>query len=273
LKHVQVKQSNLENLFQQHYSQLRDLAQEDPRLLIQDSDNILEALAARLDQYEGELDDESFLAWASSAITPAVTRLATIYQWRYEHQDSVMKGIWSILKKCLDLRDHSQTSAILRNIESAVWVWAIEHYDDLLVPGTAKLSTRLYAQGKLHALTWRKSRLRDLERFDDSDAERYGSSEIIEVDESGNITTDTPYFYDPGGHDDDDPEDKPRQQTRYRPTPAPFDGQSGVPRLWCCICRVLCKVSPEPAAEGSLVLVCGHERPAQMAKMAAALNT
>lgn len=271
----QDRQLQLEQLFHHSYSVLLDLASEDRRLLVNDADNIVQALAARLAEYEGDLEDEAFLTWAGSVIRPAVTRISKFYQWMQEYRDSVRSGIWSILGKSLDL-DRTNPSIISERIEFDTWFWVLQHMDDLMTPGSAKLSTRLYAQGKLHALTWRKSRLRALERFDDSDVEHYGTSETTEVDECGDITSHYSYFYDPGGHEDE--EDEPqRPQVVNLPIPSPSNTQiamrSGVPRLFCPVCQSLQDISPEVAStDGTIRLICLHARPALLLQKAAALK-
>jgi hypothetical protein len=273
----QDRQSKLEALFQKHYSELQNMSFEDPRLLVYDAANIIQALGAKLVEYDGDAEDEPFLTWAGSVIRPAVARVSTFYQWMQEYRDSVRSGIWSILGKNLDLSDHSNPSAIAERIEFDTWFWALQHIDDLLTPGSARLSTRLYAQGRFHALTWRKTRLRALERFDDSDVERYGLMEIMGVDESGEIAEECSSFYDPGGHDDDEEDEPPRQQTKFLPIPAPSDGilamRSGIPRLLCSSCQSLQKISPDPPTEPDVVrLDCGHERPVLLPISAAALK-
>lgn len=275
----QDRRKQLENLYTRSYGYILDLALTDKRLLPQDGERIAQSVAAHLDSYGGPLDSESFQKWIARIIAPAVERLSTFGQWMREYRDSVRSGIWSILGKNLDLRDHSNPSAIAERIEFDTWFWALQHMDDLLEPGSARLSTRLYAQGKLHALTWRKSRLRDLERFDDSDVEHYGTSENTEVDECGNITRDAAYIYDPGGHEDDDEDEDepPRPQTKFFPIPSLSDRilamRSGIPKLLCPVCQSMQDISPELATtDETMRLVCGHKRPALLPKMAAALK-
>jgi hypothetical protein len=107
----QERQTTIETLFQRHYTDLRDLAAEDHRLLAPDADNILQGLAARLSQYDGQLDDESFLLWAADIIGGAVERIGFFYGLQRECRKTVRAGIWSVLAKNLDLKDHSSTAA------------------------------------------------------------------------------------------------------------------------------------------------------------------
>lgn len=263
----QDRQKQLEQLYTQSYGYILDLALADKRLLPQDAERIAQSVAAHLDSYGGPCDSESFQQWIAEIIAPTAQRLSTFYQWMQRYRDSVRSGIWSVFGKNMDLSDHSNPSAIVERIEFDTWFWALQHMDDLLEPGSARVSTRLYAQGRLHALTWRKSRLRDLERYDDSDVERYGRFEIAGVDASGEITDDYTRFYDPGGHDDDEEDEPPRQQTKFLPIPAPSDSllamQSGRPRLLCPLCKSLQTISPDPASEQDAVkLLCGHQRQA-----------
>lgn len=261
----QDRQEQLDQLYTQNYGFILDTALADRRLLPQDGERIAQSLAHHLCLYEGPLDSEAFRKWAEDVITPAASRLSFFYQLQEECGSKVRAGIFSILRQNLDLRDHTSTAYILEQIEADTWVWACNHLDDLMVPGTAKPSTRLYSQGKFHALTWRKTRLRALERFDDSDVERYGLMEIMEEDESGESKHEYASFYDPGGHDDDEEDEPPRKQTKFLPIPAPRDGilamRSGIPKLLCPVCQSLQAISPDPPTEPDWIrLGCGHER-------------
>lgn len=275
MNQVTVEKNKLDELYTQSYSYILDTILKDRRLLLQDAENLAQSLAAHLDDYDGPIEPEPFRQWADGIIAPAAERLSTFYRWRHEYRNSVMSGVWSVLRHNLDL-DSTNPTAIAERIEQDAWFWVLRNMENLLVPGRAKLSTRLYAQGKFHALTWRKSRLRAMERFDDSDVERYGRTEMIEVDGCGNIGSDYQQFYDPGGHEDD-PEDEARPQTINLPIPSPSDSQvamrSGTPRLFCPVCKALQDISPDPpVSDKATKLVCGHERPALLPKMAAALK-
>jgi hypothetical protein len=268
LTHEQNEQDRhlqLEKLFQRNYGNLRDLAAEDPRLLAPDADNILQGLAARLAQYDGDLDEASFLGWAADIISGAVQRIGFFYGLQRECRKTVRAAIWSVLGKNLDLKDHSSTAFILEQIEHDTFVWAWRNLDSLMSPAKAKPCTRLYSQGRFHALTWRRSRLRDNDKFDEIDSRLIGTAPH-EV-----FGRDYPYF---DTHDDDeDDNERPVHRPKSLPIPSPRDSvlamKSGRPSLLCPTCNVLQSISPEPPSKpDSVRLRCGHERPAALAAVA-----
>jgi hypothetical protein len=249
----------VEILFSNNYGQIMDAALSDRRLLVADAERITQSVANHLCEYQGELNNEAFMEWATAAIGPAVHRLQFFYELHQECRKSVLSGIWSILGNNLDLKDHTDTAFILEQIENDTWAWALLHLDDLMVQGSAKLSTRLYAQGKFHALTWRKTRLRENERFDDSDVYGFGDESGVRDEEDGKC----PILYDPC-EDVEDGESVCRSTAL--PTPSPSDSvismRSGRPRLLCPSGCGLQPISPSPASEkDALKLWCGHERP------------
>ncbi len=256
----QERQTTIETLFQRHYTDLRDLAAEDPRLLAPDADNILQGLAARLAQYDGQLDDESFLLWAADIIGGAVERIGFFYSLQRECRESIRVGIWMILSKNIDLIDNTNSSFVIRQIEQNTLQWAWDHLDDLMETGSAKLSTRLAAQAKFQTLTWRKSRLRDNDKFHDADIERFGS-EPFHV-ESGVL------YFDTSKSDDGDADEqvqRPKSRSKKPPSDSLMAMKSGKPRLFCPSCKFLQAISPDPASDQSAIrLWCGHERPAAL---------
>lgn len=253
----QDRQKQLERLYIQSYSYILDLALADKRLLPQDGERIAQSVAAHLDSYGGPLDTESFQQWIVETVSGAVERLGFFIELRERCRNSVRAGIWSILAKNLDLKDHTSTAFIMEQIEADTWAWAWHHLDGLMVPGTAKLSTRLQSQGRFQALTWRKSRLRDNERFDrDVDVYRFGN-EPFQADDN------LPTYFSP---DDDADDGEPRHWPKRRPILPLSDSllamKSGRPRLLCQLCKSLQSIAPDPASEPDAVkLLCGHERP------------
>jgi hypothetical protein len=147
----QDKQLKLEVLFQQHYSELRDLASEDAKLLVQDIDNLVEALGSRLAEYNGDLEDEPFLTWAGSVIRPAVSRISKLYEILEKHGGAIRGGIWSALPKSNRFDDNS---ALVQEAAQEVAMLVLTNLDDLLEPSPAKLSSRLFALAKRHTLDY-----------------------------------------------------------------------------------------------------------------------
>jgi hypothetical protein len=262
------RQIEIERLFSTNYGHIMDAALSDRRLLVADAERIAQSLANHLGEYPGDLNDQSFMEWATAVIGPAVIRLQFFYDLYQQCRKKVLSGIWSILGQNLDLRDHSNVAFILEQIEGDTWAWALEHLDDLMIPGSAKLSTRLYAQGRFHAMTWRKNRLRDNERFDDADIFGFGdeSGVNVDVDEAGRITTSCPIIFDPDHNGDDGDSDEIVSRPSGRTTPSPSDSaismKSGRPRMLCPSGCGLQPISSSPATQkDALRLWCGHERP------------
>lgn len=259
----QDRKEQLDQLCKKHYHQIHDLASEDPSLMVNDTDRIVEILESKLPAYGGELDDEDFLAWAADIIKVTIARFAYFYQLRKKYRRNVFAGIWPILHKNWDLTYRTDAAFIAHQIEADTMWWVWQHLDELMVPGTAKMSTRLQSRGKLDAMTWRKTRLRQKARFDcDVDVTGFG---LAETDES-------PLFFDPN-HANEAEIDQSARLPKRRPTPASSDSllamKSDVPRLLCRSCGSLRVISPDaPSERDEVRLSCGHERPASLPKTA-----
>jgi hypothetical protein len=258
-QHRKQQQEQLQNLWKRHHDQIRRLASEDPSLMVYDSDRIVAILASRLSDYDGQIEDAEFLAWAAEIIKLTIARFAFFYAIHKKYRRSILAGIWPILHKNWDLRDHRDTRFIARQIEADTLWWIWQHLDDLMIPGTAKLSTRLQARGKIDAMTWRKTRLRENARFDyDFDVDGFGTCNF-DVDEA-----ETPLYFDPFTSEEGD---EPTRRPKSHEIPSPSDWElamkSGVPRLLCRSCKSLKSISPHSTRGNSAVeLECGHERPA-----------
>jgi hypothetical protein len=147
----QDRQLQLERLFHRNYSDLIDLASEDRRLLVADADNIVQALAARLAEYDGDPEDEPFLTWAGSVIRPTVSRISKFYQLLEEHSGAIRGGIWAALPRSNRFDDNS---ALAQEAAQEVAMLVLTNLDDLLEPGPAKLSVRLFALARRHTLDY-----------------------------------------------------------------------------------------------------------------------
>lgn len=256
-RNEQERKRALERLYHQHYGHILELALADRRLLPQDGENIAQSVARHLDSYDGQIEAESFKRWLEDAVSGAIEKLGFFYDLRKECRNSIRSAIWSILASNIDLLD-SSPAAVISHIESNVWVWCLHHLDDLKVVGSAKLSTRLASQARFQTLTWRKTRLRDNEKFDDVDVERLGN-EPHQV-----IGRDFLYF-DPTQDDDEDGSDQPVRRPKGLPIRSPDSTmQSGHSRLWCPLCKCLQATSSDPSNE-PVTLWCGHKRPASLA--------
>jgi hypothetical protein len=131
----------------------------DSRLTAADAYQIVEGLARHLQSYRGPLEDEAFQEWAEEAITLPIA-FAVL---RREHKGAVLKGLWSILGKCTDLGFEPDID--IPSLENQTWFKVWEDLEDWLIPGTAKVSTRLHALAKFQAMAWRTERLRERGKF------------------------------------------------------------------------------------------------------------
>jgi hypothetical protein len=265
-RNEQDRKKELERLYHQHYGHILELALADRRLLPQDGENIAQSVARHLGSYDGPIETESFKKWLEDGVNGAVQRIGFFYGLQKECRKRVRAGIWSVLGKNLDLKDHSSTAFILRQIENDTFVWAWNHLDSLMLPAEAQPSTRLYSQARFHALTWRKNRLRHKARFDEIDPDLIGTEPFQAVG------SDRQYF-DPGHDDDEDADDRTVHRPKSLPIPSPSDSvlamKSGKPMLFCPLCKCLQAISPNPASDPkSVALGCGHERPAALSAVA-----
>jgi hypothetical protein len=273
--HEQDRKKELERLYHESYGHILDLALADRRLLPQDGENIAHSVARHLESYDGPIEIESFKRWLEDSVNGAVQRIGSFYGLQKECRKNVRAGIWLVLAKNLDLKDHSNTAFLIEQIEANVWAWAWNHLDDLMKPGTAKLSTRMAARAKCETLTWRKSKLRENDRFDDVDVHCFGDQRTFEVsiDEAGRITNGGKLYFDPGQDDNEDDSEQPVHRPKNRPIPSPSDSllamKSSKPKLLCPLCKCLQAISSDPPSEAdSLKLRCGHERPAALSAVA-----
>jgi hypothetical protein len=239
-----------------------------PDLFISDGETIVEKLEDRLSEYGGPDNDEGFVAWAAETTRPDVEKYKFFYRLIKECREDIRSGIWSLLHKNLDLIDHSSTSFIIDQIEEETFVWAWKHLEDLLVPGTAALPTRLAAQAKFQAMTWRQRRLRERERFDDAPIAGFGDMRFqVNVDSAGGINVGSPLYFDPRHDAEDDENDQPVPRPKDKPVLSPSDSliamKSGAPKLLCPAGCGLQPISADAPEDGdAVVLRCGHTRPA-----------
>lgn len=121
---------------------------------------LVEGLEPHLASFDGPVDDPyAFLLWANAILTPASTAFVLIEQ----NRKMIESAFSRVLASCPDFcsREPNHRSEIY----SDLLLWIIDHLPELLKPGTAKLSTRLYAAARFAALTWRKARIRHRQRF------------------------------------------------------------------------------------------------------------
>jgi hypothetical protein len=153
----QDRQLQLEQLFHRNYSYLRELASEDRRLLADDADNIVQALGARLSEYDGDPEDEPFLTWAGSVVRPAVSRISKFYQLLRKHGGAIRGGIRAALPPWNYFDD---SSALIEEIFQEIAMLVMADLDSFLQAGTATLETRLYALGRWHTMGYHTLKFR-----------------------------------------------------------------------------------------------------------------
>jgi hypothetical protein len=156
--------AEVEQLYETHYENLRDIALSSGGLWFQDAERLAEGLVKRLSDFEGPPTDAAFVQWASEIIQSAARHLEFFYELYGKYRRSVSSGIWSILAKNKDLSHYDDINCTAADLESRAWSWIFFHLNVLAVAGTASLGTRLYAAARFTALTWRKERLRAREK-------------------------------------------------------------------------------------------------------------
>jgi hypothetical protein len=105
-------------------------------------------------QFAGELNTTD----TESEQTSQIEQLMEI------HGKIVYAALWSVLQGQQDLAEDT-LEAEVRALYFDTWIWAWENLDSLLTPGTASISTRLYAKAYWIARSWKTTRLRHRQRF------------------------------------------------------------------------------------------------------------
>ncbi len=265
-----VPSAEVVELFNQNYSHLLSAALSSGKLLAVDGENVVHALAKRLYQYDGPAEQEPFLAWATEAVTIAADRMVTLYQWMRDYRKFVFAAIWAVVSKNRDLSAYRLLKHQVQEIAVDAWRNVFEAMDDLLIPGTAEMSSRLYGKAYWVAMSWRKSRLRQRERFADIDVDHAGAAIDTEINEDGSIQECHSYTFEPDDEDGDEDSDFGHRRSPERPARPLSDlllsMKSGVPKLLCPVCHTMQAITPEAAPEGEVKLWCGHSRTRFLAK-------
>lgn len=124
------------------------------------ANRLVASLAEQLANYGGPADDQHcFLQWAASILAPASAAFVIIEQ----NRGIIESAFTRVLATCPDFA--SREPGHRSELYSDLLVWIIEHLSELLKPGTAKLSTRIYAAARFTAMSWRKIRIRHGQRF------------------------------------------------------------------------------------------------------------
>jgi hypothetical protein len=147
-----------EHLFTANMRHISDTILGDTRLTREDVSHILDDVARRLPDYQGEVTVQGFPAWCESVAFP----LREWFAMKREHASAVRGGILHITNGCSDLGVDYGT---VRELENQAWLKIFLQIDGFLAEGTAKLKNRLFAMGRWQAMAWRSERLRHRERF------------------------------------------------------------------------------------------------------------
>lgn len=142
-------------LYTRNYGALLDTALSDTRILVADGERIAESIKSHLQHYDGPLDDVLFQAWAGGLVKTAAERVALFYQMLEENDWAIRAGIRSALG--VGTRRPNQfddNKAVAEELFIEVAYLIFERVDDFLKPGTAKLSTCLFALARRHTLDY-----------------------------------------------------------------------------------------------------------------------
>jgi hypothetical protein len=125
----------------------------------QDADDCVSSLAGKLQYYPPhfKLTEDAFARWAGNVLA------ATVFMHGLQRQTerSVRRAIRRGLAGCGGLGVAYRTEHELGTedeIVSDTWLWALDHIDELMVPGTAKLTTRMYEQAEYQVRKWKSAR-------------------------------------------------------------------------------------------------------------------
>jgi len=135
------KERELRNLYFASFGFITDAALDDKRLTQEDAKFITDGVAQHLSRYDGALTEDGFERWVLDIIKPAVA----FYGLKRECGPYVRAAIRRKLGYSDQFDDYR---AVAEELESEVWIWALLHLEELAIPGTASLRTRLYKRAQ-----------------------------------------------------------------------------------------------------------------------------
>ena len=159
-------------LYSTNWDRVRSAALDsNPNLTANDAYECVARLADRLQHYPVnlKLTDDAFCSWAANVLETSVFICAL----KSETESYVYAAVHRVLAACEELGVNQQTPHELGTadeIASDVWTWALDHIDELMKAGTAKLTTRMYARARWQARAWKTRQLRDRARYAPIDA-------------------------------------------------------------------------------------------------------
>jgi hypothetical protein len=159
----------VEQLFSRNYGSLTDAALAGKHVTATEGSDVTARIAENLHHYHGPIDDAPFLRWAYEVAQPVLSFLEIQHQCeRY-----VFAAIYKVLKNCDGLgvnhRSYDYSGRIVQygtvdEIASDVWIWTLEHLDELSVPGKAKLTTRMSERAMWTARAWKTKQIRQRDK-------------------------------------------------------------------------------------------------------------
>jgi hypothetical protein len=159
---VRPQLAEVEELYFRNYGRLLDAVLTDRRLFLGDAQHIAESIVKFLPTYDRELNDEAFLDWFIEVTAEALDKLKWFYQLHEECKRLIYKALWMSVGRHNEIDDHIAAeelpivSQTVQDLAQELWLWVIENYEKLIIPGSAKLSTRLFARARIIAAAWRK---------------------------------------------------------------------------------------------------------------------
>ncbi len=140
----------VEALYTASFGHLTDIALSNEHVTPEDAYDVLRGLAKHLNNYSGPLEQEAFIQWAEDIIAPAVFLHGLIRQCR--------KPVRFALRRTL-CDAYDDQPEVVNELEGEVWLWAMANLEALQTPGTAALSSRLFARACWTARAWNKKQL------------------------------------------------------------------------------------------------------------------
>lgn len=159
---VRPQLAEVEGLYFRNYGRLLDAVLTDRRLFLGDAQRIVESVARFLPSYDRELNDEAFLAWFTEVAAEALDKLKWFYDLHEECKRLIYKAMWMSVGRNCEIDDHIAAdempivSQTVQDLSQELWTWVIENHEKLIIPGPAKLSTRLFARARIIAAAWKK---------------------------------------------------------------------------------------------------------------------
>lgn len=145
----------LKNLFTLSYPQLSQAVYDrHPQMQAPFHGELMARLAALLPTYNGQVTETDLMDWAElqERTDPGVFLLCL-------HADClpfVRSAIWKTIEHAQEPSKFDDDPELVRELIQDAWIWAIEHLEELMVPGSAKSSTRMYEAACYVALAWLK---------------------------------------------------------------------------------------------------------------------